>query len=548
MSRNADPIIVSSGAPSLRRTGGSALGVLSGLAILVAATGGGALWLIRSDAQPTDDVLVHTVERGEFVLEVAERGEIESADNVNIRCEVSSRGGRGGVKILELIPEGTRVEKGDFLIRLDSAELEQELIKQQIQINTKAAALTEAENKHETSLIALQEYREGTLEQERKTIQIASLKADENLARAKEYKEYSKKAYNKGVISKQQYDADVLAVLTAQREKEMAEMKSDVLEKFTSKKKIIDLKSAIDTSKAKLDAAKAGVNFETEKLVELKEQITKCIITAPAPGVIKYANQDRGGNSRNEDMIAEGREVHERQVLIQLPDSSQLQVRLKVNESVIDRIKLGMRAKIKVVGLRDVVLSGTVRTVSQYSDRARWYSGGVKEFTVEVAIDQPDERLRTGLSAYVTIESQRLTDELQMPVQALYAHGEDHFCIVNPNQPELRKIKPGITNDKFVLIEEGIEPGEVVSLNPRRFFDRVDLPELDEKQPRLDEDEPASDGEQAKSPENTRVPIAEQNAEKKIGEKTAAPIAKTVPPGKTAAAGAGPPAATGTGK
>ncbi len=130
MNRNADPIIassviVSSDVPSIRRTGGSALGVLSGLVILVAATGGGALWLIRSETQSTDDALVHTVERGEFVLEVAERGEIESAENVNIRCEVSSRGGRGGVKILQLISEGTRVEKGDFLIRLDSAELEQ---------------------------------------------------------------------------------------------------------------------------------------------------------------------------------------------------------------------------------------------------------------------------------------------------------------------------------------------------------------------------------------------------------------------------------------
>jgi len=175
----------STGSPK-RRSGGSAFALISAVAFIALAVGGGALWLVGGDSSPTADALVHTIERGAFVLEVTEHGEIESAKNINIRCEVSSRGGRGGVKILQIVPEGSRVKKDDFLIRLDSAELEQDLVKQQIQINSKVAALAEAQNKYEVALIALQEYGKGTFIQEKQTIQIEVFKADEKSARAKE--------------------------------------------------------------------------------------------------------------------------------------------------------------------------------------------------------------------------------------------------------------------------------------------------------------------------------------------------------------------------
>jgi hypothetical protein len=140
-----------------------------------------------------------------------------------------------------------------------------------------------------------------------------------------------------------------------------------------------------------------------------------------------------------------------------------------------------MRAKIQVVGIRDLELTGSVVRASQYSERASRYSSGVKEFLVEVNIDHPNAQLRTGMTAQVTIECKRLSDVLLIPVQALYAHGDQHFCIVDPIQPELRQVKPGITNDKLVVVQTGLEGGETVSLNPRHYFDQVELPKLAKK-------------------------------------------------------------------
>jgi hypothetical protein len=43
---------------------------------------------------------------------------------------------------------------------------------------------------------------------------------------------------------------------------------------------------------------------------------------------------------------------------------------------------------------------------------------------------------------------------------------------------EAREIVPGPTNDKFYVIESGLNEGEKVSMNPRAFLAQVELPKL----------------------------------------------------------------------
>jgi len=254
------------------------------------------------------------------------------------------------------------------------------------------------------------------------------------------------------------------------------------LENYTFEKMKKELESKVKTSEAKTNAAQADLDYEKKKLQDLEEELKKCVIYSPAAGVIKYATQGGGRWSNDTDVVEEGREVHERQLLLQLPDAEQMQVRLLVNESVVNRIDVGMPAKIKMIGLRGDVLDGMVTNVAQYSERENWRRGGVKEFAVLVRIEKPDESLRTGMSAHVTIECQRLADVLKIPVQALIAHGTEHFCIVlDRDRPELRKVKPGVTNDKFVIITEGLKEGEVVSMNPREYLEELKLPKLPEQ-------------------------------------------------------------------
>jgi hypothetical protein len=83
-------------------------------------------------------------------------------------------------------------------------------------------------------------------------------------------------------------------------------------------------------------------------------------------------------------------------------------------------------------------------------------------------------------------------------VQALYAHGDRMYCFVWTEEGwKAKPVKQGPTNDKYFVIESGLEEGDRVSLNPRAYVELVksQLPELSpEEQQRAVQKGPRGDG------------------------------------------------------
>ncbi len=167
-----------------RRKVSAARGMVQFLLIAVmavAAVAGGIYWYQLSRPTAVDPSLVlHEVERGEFELSITERGELEAAGVTEVRSEVKTQN-QPGLAILRVVDEGTHVKAGDFLLELDASALEAELITQQNLVNLAEATVVETRNLYETSLIAKQEYAEGTYIQERQTIEGEIFVAEENL-------------------------------------------------------------------------------------------------------------------------------------------------------------------------------------------------------------------------------------------------------------------------------------------------------------------------------------------------------------------------------
>ncbi|MEX0643499.1 MAG: hypothetical protein WD468_12400, partial [Pirellulales bacterium] len=117
--------------------------------------------------------------------------------------------------------------------------------------------------------------------------------------------------------------------------------------------------------------------------------------------------------------------------------------------------------------------------INQYAEPTGWRQANVKEYKAFVAINDPTPDLRTGMTAAVTIRCAEVPNALQVPVQAIYAHGSKFYCFVyDKGGWEAREVKPGPTNDKFFVIESGLNEGDQVAMNPRAYLNEVTLPKL----------------------------------------------------------------------
>jgi multidrug efflux pump subunit AcrA (membrane-fusion protein) len=456
------------------------------IVLLVVAAGVGAIawfYLQRERVESTENILTREVFRGPYEHIVLEQGVVESSSSVEIRCEVKSQSA-GGTEILWVVDEGTHVKKGDKLCELDSSALEQDLVQQEIVCNTSAALVVQAENTLSAAEIARTEYLEGIFKQEEQVILSEIFVAEENLRRAQLAFQSTERLAAKGIVTALQLEGDQFAVDKARNELDAAKTKLEVLQKYTKEKMLKTYDSDIATASAKWESEKKSDQLEQEKLVELKEQLEKCTITAPEDGQVVYANINNRFGGSAEFVVEEGASVRERQAIFRLPDPTKMQIKATINESRISLVGAGMPVAIEFDAIRGQTVRGEVTKVNQYAEAGSWRSGNIKEYAAFIDIFDSPPEVRSGMNAEVRIYVEQLEDALQVPVQALYETKGHFFCLVKDgDQWETREVQVGSSNDTFMTVKSGLEEGEEVVLNPRAYSDKLEIPELPDEEP-----------------------------------------------------------------
>ncbi|HVV99059.1 MAG TPA: efflux RND transporter periplasmic adaptor subunit, partial [Planctomycetaceae bacterium] len=328
----------------------------------------------------------------------------------------------------------------------------------------------------------------GEYLQEKSTISGEMTLGEEDLARAKDQHEFTKRLSKKGYATQSELEADRIAVTKATIAVNLAKEKMKVLEDFTYKRQMAEFQAnAIEfereLTRVKLKAAAALAQYEStlsaqkltaeverSKLQKLQDQIDKCVIRAPRDGLVVYANTKSGRGSQ-EPQIYEGAKVRERQALIYLPDVSKMQVNVRVHESKIDLVREKLPAIIRVDALPGEKYHGIVSTVSLVPMSGNWPNINLKEYATIVSIQDDLSQvtsLKPGLTAEVDIFIEKLDSVLQVPVQAIIERGGKFFAFVaSDDQVERREIKVGKTNTMVMEIQDGLNEGESVVLMPR---------------------------------------------------------------------------------
>lgn len=463
----------------LRRNGWMRTSILLLLGLSIFAVGAG-LWIFGGDgkqklAEPP--ILVEVI-RGPYVHNVIDEGEVESSNNVEIKCRVPSRNS-GGTEIIWVIEEGAWVEEGAKLVELDSSALVQERDQQMITVNTSAALKAQAEADLNAAEIAYTEYVDGTFLQEEQTILGEIFVAEESLSRSVQYARYSQRLAAKGYITAEQLKGDLFAVQKARNDLQLGQKKIDVLRTYTKSKQTKTFAASIDAARARLESETRSHELEERKLKEMEEQISACTILAPSPGQVVHNNRySSRGNS--EFVVEEGAKVREGQTIIKMPDPKKMQVKARINEARVTLVKVGMPVSIEVEALSDQAIRGEITQVNPYAEPSSWTQGGIKEYAAYIEIISPPKTIRPGLTASVKIHVEQREDALQIPVQALIDHYGDYYCLVkNGEEWDTRQIKVGGSNDEVAVIEsDNLQPGEEVVMNPRRYPSVLMLPEV----------------------------------------------------------------------
>lgn len=447
---------------NLHRRGG--WGKLLVAVVLVAAGAAGVYayaYLNGAKGSAPGAMLSHVVQPGDLVITVTEDGNLESANNVDIKCEVA-----GGSTILWIVKDGKLVEKGEELARLDSSQLEDQINQQKINYEKARANLVQAEKDYNVAKIAVQEYLEGTYRKELQELEKQITIALENLRSAENMLQHTQSMFRKGYVSPLQLETQQFSVERAKLDLATAQTAKEVLEKFTKVKMLQDLESKRDTAEARKNSERAAFELEESRLKRLLAQLEKTVIRAPQAGMVVYANDPtRGRMGSQSPQIEEGAMVREQQTIFRLPDLSQMQVKVTVHESKVDQIKPGMRARIRVQAQE---FQGTVSSVANQPEPTMWFSSQVKEYATYVKIEGEAKDLRPGMTAEVEILVAHLKNVLSVPVAAVVEQRGKYYCWVRKgNQVERRPLVLGASNDKFIEVKDGLAAGDEVVLNPR---------------------------------------------------------------------------------
>jgi HlyD family secretion protein len=418
-----------------------------------------------------------TVERTDLNPVLNAPGRLESSRKTIVVCEVRNVAGRGpggSTTILTVVPEGSPVKKGDVLARLDSSTYDEMLRQQLITVEQARASHLQAQLNHEIALLAVREYRDGTVLETIKGMEGSIALAKSDLSRAQDHLSWSKKMKDKGYASPAQIVSESHSISQLELSLEQRLTALDLFQRFTLPKTEKNLQGGVKSAETALANETLRLQRQQERLELLQKQVERCTIRAPHDGVVfYYKNPSPRGPA---PIIDEGMAVRERQPLFYLPDLSEMEVLAAVNESVVYHVAPGQRVSITFEAMPNLALTGKVTSISQIPTRVEVRASdevmqpmdtGVRFFTTIVKLDKVIDGLKPGMTAMVDFRLARRRDVLAVPHGAVRSDSGKKVCYVAHNENlEKRVVKVGQDTAEMIEVTEGLHEGDLVALNP----------------------------------------------------------------------------------
>ncbi|XOV94771.1 MAG: efflux RND transporter periplasmic adaptor subunit [Bacteroidota bacterium] len=386
--------------------------------------------------------IIVDVERGEFVVEVATTGELEAKNSTKIQGPSSLRNFRVyQATVQSIIPEGTVVEKGDFVASLDASELNTRMQDRQLELDEQEA---QYEQTQLDTTLQMREERDKLINL-RYDVQQAQLTLDQS-------------KYEPPATIRQ----NEIALEKAQR----------TLEQAHEALKIKQLQNV-----AKMRAAATDVYKDRRELEAMQAVAKEMRIFAPEAGMVIYTKNYDGKPIKEGSII----QTWGGAVVAELPDLTEMNSLTFVNEVDIRKISVGQPVNIGLDAFPDKKLTGKVTKVANVGMQRP--NSDAKVFEVIIEVNEVDGTMRPGMTTSNTIVTNKFDDVLYVPLEALQSFSDSisYVYVSDGISYSRQEVKVGETNADGAIIELGLDETDRVYLSmPANNTELNDISLLDE--------------------------------------------------------------------
>lgn len=201
-------------------------------------------------------------------------------------------------------------------------------------------------------------------------------------------------------------------------------------------------------------AAQVSLNAAQQALSLAQDKLSRAVVTAPADGKILSVH------------LEDGQTAMEEALLFRLGTLNQVQLKARVDEVDITKIKTGQKAIVKTNAYPDEKFTGVItRVAAQITSNAAGSSSPYYE--VQALIENPEGKLLGGMSVEATFETADRENVIVVGLESLRETDDGAYVlVVKDNKVSLRPVTLGLRTSTQVEILSGLEEGETIVTGP----------------------------------------------------------------------------------
>ena len=216
-----------------------------------------------------------------------------------------------------------------------------------------------------------------------------------------------------------------------------------------------------ENTRTEFELAKNTLERAQREMATIDERLTKTKIVAPFNCTILTRPVSMGQAVSGSGGFNSGTEV------LTIADLNQMVINAHINQADITRLKSEQSVEVSIEAVPGLVVQGRVERIAPQAT----IKNNIKGFAVRILLKNVDPRVRPGMTANIKIPVAAADKVLSVPLAAVFfeknpdtGNMERFLYVKVADGFERRLVRVGVSDFFYAEIQDGLQPGDVVSL------------------------------------------------------------------------------------